>query len=695
MLLLPMILLASAPVGMWIPQQTPGIADDLQAAGLKLDPRQLADLTGFPMGAIVSLKGCSASFVSPDGLIVTNHHCVQGALQYNATPEHDLLADGFLAHRRQDEIPARPDARVRVTTDIRDVTRAVLRADETSLPDGERWRRVQRHRRELVGECEKPGGRRCEVKAFFGGESFLLFEALEIQDVRLVYAPAESVGNFGDEIDNWMWPRHTGDFGFYRAYVGPDGKPAPPSPRNVPYRPKHFLRLAPRDLDPGDFVMVLGYPGTTHRLETADELAEAQTFELPTSIRYRKMLLAELHAAGEGKPEVAIANASRIASLENYLKKHEGTLVALERDGIVARKREEETRLRLPQEELARALAPARAVRERDTLLEWLATASPLLDQAEKLVRLAENRAKPDLERDEGFQARDLTDLWAGMERAQKQIEPGSDRRGLRLFLLEAMRLPPTQRITPLDRLLGPEAQVDAFLDKLYGGTRLTDLERRRALFQAGRDELQRSGDAMVDLARALWPVHQEIDAREDTLEGALLRLRPRLIAAQRTASGELAPDANGTLRIIAGRVEGYAPRDGLTAAPQTTIAGVLEKDTGSAPFNSPPRLLEKARARTFGPYADPDLGTLPVDFLSTNSVTNGSSGSATLNAWGELCGLAFDTNLEAVSADYLYDPRWTRTIHVDVRYLQWVAQEVDGATELVQELGVGRSDSR
>jgi hypothetical protein len=261
-------------------------------------------------------------------------------------------------------------------------------------------------------------------------------------------------------------------------------------------------------------------------------------------------------------------------------------------------------------------------------------------------------------------------------------------------LLLEATGLPQGQRLAPLDRLLtatgasGAEAQVDALLDRLYSRTRLADLERRRALFQAGREELQRSGDPMVELALALWPVHQEIDARDDALDGALLRLRPLLVAAKRAASGELAPDANGTLRVIYGRVDGYLPRDGLAAAPQTTVAGVLEKDTGVVPFNSPKRLLEKARAGSFGGYADPDLGTLPVNFLSTNSVTNGSSGSATLNAWGELCGLAFDTNLEAVAADYFYDPRWTRTIHVDLRYLLWVAQEVDGATELVEELG-------
>ena len=691
-----------APPGMWLPSQLPEIAGDLKTAGLTLDPRRLADLAAAPMGAIVSLKGCSASFVSADGLIATNHHCVLGALQHNATPDRDLIADGFLARRLEDEIPARPDARVLVTTGIRDVTAQVLPSQEASLADALRWRRVERHRKEIVAECEKQrAGRRCEVKGFFGGETFLLLEALEIRDVRLVYAPALGIGNFGDEEDNWMWPRHTGDFGFYRAYVAPDGNPAAPSPRNVPYRPRHFLKVSTRDVDPGDLVMVVGFPGTTHRLESAAELAEAEAFELPTSVRYRTALLRELRAHGEKDPAIALANTSRVASLENYLKKHRGTLAALARDGLVARKRAEEAQLRervaglaAVQAEVERVLERRRATRERDAVLEWLATASPMLEQAQKLVRLAHNRARPDLERDFGYQTRDRADLEAALERAQRQIEPASDRAGLRLFLQEAAELPASQRLEPIDRLVAAAGGLDPLLDRTYGGTRLEDLERRRSLLDADVAAMAAAGDPMLALALALWPVHAAIDAREDEVEGALLRLRPRLIAARRTvAGGTLAPDANGTLRVIYGRVEGYTPRDGLAAVPQTTVTGVLEKDTGQRPFDSPERLLEKARARDFEGYLDPELGTLPVDFLSTCSVTNGSSGSATLNAWGELVGLAFDTNLEAVSADFVFDPRWTRTIHVDARYMLWVMGAVDGATELLQEIrGGGRT---
>jgi hypothetical protein len=294
-LLLCLALLLSFPMladeGMWMPQQIPAVGDELKKLGLQLDPKQFADLTGFPMGAIVSIGGCSASFVSPEGLLVTNHHCVYGALQYNSTPQNDLVTNGFLAKTKAQEIQAAPDARVYVTTNIEDVTPQVLAAFPPNATDADRDRLITRRRREIVNACEKPGGLNCQVASFYEGAQYVKITRMEIRDVRLVYAPALGVGNFGDEVDNWMWPRHTGDFGYYRAYVGKNGKPADFSKDNVPYKPKHFLKVSTRDLDPDDLVMVTGFPGTTKRWVTASEVVAAQDFDLPTSVKYRTMLI--------------------------------------------------------------------------------------------------------------------------------------------------------------------------------------------------------------------------------------------------------------------------------------------------------------------------------------------------------------------------------------------------------------------
>ena len=254
-------LTASADDGMWMPQQIPVLGDELKKLGLQIDPNQFADLTGFPMGAIVSIGGCSASFVSPEGLLATNHHCVAGALQFNSTPENDILRNGFLARERGQEIQATPDARVFVTTAIEDVTGQILAPFPAGTSDADRTRLITRRRREMINQCEKPGNLRCQVASFFAGAQYQKITQMEIRDVRLVYAPALGVGNFGDEIDNWMWPRHTGDFSFYRAYVGKDGKPADFSQNNVPYRPKHHFKVSTRELDTQDLVLVAGFPG--------------------------------------------------------------------------------------------------------------------------------------------------------------------------------------------------------------------------------------------------------------------------------------------------------------------------------------------------------------------------------------------------------------------------------------------------
>jgi hypothetical protein len=699
---------AIADDGLWTPQQIPALSEELKKLGLQIDPKQFADLTGFPMGTIVSLGGCSASFVSPEGLLVTNHHCVYGALAYNATPENDIVTNGFLAKDRSQEVQASPTQRVYVTTNIEDVTSKILAPFPKNTTDAERSKTITRRRRQMIDECEKTGGVRCLVSEFYDGGQYLKLTQMEIRDVRLVYAPPLAIGNYGDEIDNWMWPRHTGDFGFYRAYVGRDGKPADFSKDNVPYQPKHILKISTRDLDEGDLVMVAGFPGRTQRYELLSEVESELTWGLPTDIRYRKMLAELLQARGKDDRAIALKNASRIAGLENYLKKHTGTLEAFKRAGILEVKKRDEAAIRAaldpalgPKYEAARAelekiAAEQRATRERDTVFGWLYSASPMLSQANRIYRYSIERTKPDLDRAEGYRDRDKDTLMGTITRNRRSIEPGSDRAGLRLFLLEAAKLPESQRIPPVDAALKKtgkattEEQIDALLDWLYGSTKIGDAEAEQAMLQQSTAELVKRGDSMIDFAAALREFGAKVDEAQLARRGATSRLRPVMFDALRAAKGgRLYPDANGTLRVGFGTISGYQPRNAVWYRPQTDIRGIVEKHTGELPFDNPDELLKLAEEKKFGPYVDPELGTLPVNFITSNVVTNGSSGSASLNAWGELCGLAFDSNWEGVGSDFYVEGDITRTVHVDSRYMLWVMDALDDADHLLREMGI------
>ncbi len=527
---LAMIVVALLPVaaladdGMWMPQQVPALGEELKKLGLQMDPKQFADLTAFPMGAIVSLGGCSASFVSPEGLVATNHHCVAGALQYNSTPANDILRNGFVARERGQEIQATPDSRIYVTTNIEDVTKQILAAFPAKTTDADRAKTITRRRREMINACEQGGGKRCLVSSFFEGAQYQKMTQMEIRDVRLVYAPALGVGNFGDEVDNWMWPRHTGDFSFYRAYVGPDGKPADFSKANVPYKPKHWLKISTRDLDEEDLVMVIGSPGTTHRHETPAEVTGAFEYELPTDIRYRTMLRDVLQERGKNDRDIALKNASRISGHENYLKKHTGTMEAFKRAGTVAAKQKDDAANRAQLDpklsasyttartELDRILAAKRASRERDTVFVWLYSASPMLAQANNLYRLSVEKTKNDLDRAEEYTERNRARLQQSLTRNRRNFEPGSDRAGLRLFLLEAAKLPADQRLAPVDQAMAsvagttPEAKADALLDRIYASTSIGNVDAEGKMFAESTAQLNARKDSLMDFAASLRP---------------------------------------------------------------------------------------------------------------------------------------------------------------------------------------------
>jgi len=659
---------ALADEGMWMPQQMPQLAAELQKSGV--DAKRLSDLTGDPLGAVVSLGGCTASFVSPEGLVVTNHHCAFGSIQHNSTPERDLIANGFLARTRAEELPAAPGTKVWVTTNIEDVTARVNAGLTNKTADADRARQLDRREKELVAECEKAGGVRCRVSSFFEGSQYLRTTQMELSDVRLVYAPALAVGEFGGEIDNFEWPRHTGDFAFYRAYV--DGKP---------YRPKHWLKLASEGVDEGDVVIVAGYPGRTFRYKTADEVRHYKEFVYPTSIRYFSETIRILEEAGKGSRHVQIRNASRIKSLANSLKNYTSVSEGFAKDRIVESRVEREAKMRAVSAdllaELARLNEGPRRTRERDAILDFITgRGSPMLQQAVTFVRLATERPKKDLERLAKYQEREWPAIKSFSDRAQRTVEPGSDRAVMAFFVREA------KGIAPLERLS---------LDALYANTKIASQDERTKMLGESVAQLKARKDSMLDLAFALLPLFEERENNELAFRGAMARLRPTYFDALRKVSGGAAlyPDANSTLRLTVGRVEGYSPRDATRLTPQTTLRGLLQKETGKEPFANPPALIaaagEPAKTR---PYIDPELRDVPVNFLSTCDTTGGNSGSPTLNAKGELVGLLFDGNYESIDADFLFNPSVTRSIHVDAQYMLWVMDAVDGADDLIRELG-------
>jgi hypothetical protein len=692
-----------AAEGMWMPQQIPQLADELKKMGLKIDPNRFADLTGDPMGAVISLGGCSASFVSPDGLVVTNHHCGFGALQFNSTPQRDLITNGFLAKTRDEELPAGPGSRMFVTTQIEDVTSRVLGGITGKMADLDREKSIDRATKQIVEECEKPGGLRCRVASFFEGSQYLRTTQMEIRDVRLVYAPALGIGDFGGETDNWMWPRHTGDWSYLRAYVGKDGKPADYSKDNVPYHPAHILKVSNAGVNPGDLVIVAGYPGRTYRYRTSGEVGNMQQYSYPTTIRYSTDLNNILREMSKNNKAVEIANAGRIKGNDNVLKNYTGTLTGFEKFGIVGQRRKREADLAAyvashadaqkygtVLDQMSKLQQRMLATQQRDTVLGWLFRSSPMLGQASTLYRLSLERPKADLDRNQGFQERDWPRIAEGITRAQKSLEPQSDRAGLRYFILESQKLPDGQRITALDDLIAKNGGADKFLDQLYGNTKVGDLALRKTMQTETTAQLAAHHDAMIDFAAALSPLLLENERREKEFSGAMSRLRPMYMEALRASSGgRLYPDANGTLRITFGKVVGYAPKDAVRYEPQTTVSGIMQKNTGSGEFDAPKNELDAIRANKTAGYIDPQLGEVPVDFLSDVDTTGGNSGSPTLNAKGELNGLLFDGTYESLGSDFVVAPNISRSIHVDAVYMLWVMDAVDGAHNLLQEMGL------
>lgn len=658
-------------------------------------------IPALPLGAVAALGSCTASFVSEIGLLLTNHHCLSGSVQYNSSPHRDYLRDGFVARERRDELPAAPGTRIHVIEEWRDITDE-LQVGTEGLARYERDRLVGDRRKALLAECEKLAGRRCHIRSYWGGTRHYFEQRLELQDIRLVYAPAAGLGAFGGDSDNWNWPRHSGDFGMYRAYVAPDGSPAAYSPRNIPYRPPAVLKISSEGAAAGDPVWTAGFPVVTSRHVTAAETIFNLTQYEPAWLALLEDYEAQILAATAGDAEKQLRYATIIDNTRNYRKKLIGSLSGAKAAKVPEGKRAFEEALRRSgsrnegTDSVASNLdALDAAAAERDALrLNALRRSvlerGQLLQAARTLYRWAKEREKPDGDRAVGFRDADRQLVADRLRRIQSRFTASVDRSLLEAALREYRTLPANERSSAF------EQQLDALgIEQLYARTKLGDMDDRLGWLDRPASAFAGSEDPFIQLAVALFA---DDEAREEKARALTKRTEAArngylaALAQHRKKSGApVYPDADGTLRISSGRVEGRV-RDGETWDSFTSASGLLEKQRGEGDFDAPPRLIAALGSGNFGSYGAPDDGRLPVNFLSSADITNGNSGSPTLNARGEIVGLVFDGTMDGVISDWFYVADRNRTIHVDVRFMLWVMAKVDGAAHLVREM---KNDAR
>ena len=718
--------IATADEGQWQPYQMPSIADKLSERGIDIPAEKLADLTSYPMNAVVGLGYCTASFVSPQGLVVTNHHCAYKAIQYNTKQEHNYLEQGFLATSMDKEPSAGPNERLYITEAVTNVT-AQINKDLSQDPLS-RYEDIQNHSKALIKSCEADANYRCNVRSFHNGLEYYLIKQLMIRDVRLVYAPPESVGGYGGDIDNYEYPRHSGDFAFLRAYVGKDGKPAAYSDDNIPYQPKSYLKVNADGVKAGDGVFVAGYPGTTSRYNLTSELKFASDWLYPTQAKRYQLQIDTIEAMGQKDADIAIKYAGNMASMANRMKKLNGLLAGFKATDIIGIKQSREDNFlawlkqnpKLNQNLIAEleVLLAEQQQAFQSNYYFTNAQSSTLLTAANSLYRLAKEKQKPDAEREQGYQERDIAMLSSRLKRIDSSFDVTVDKT-LWLQDLNAY-LSQSNRVAALDEMLSAntkDADLAAKLDGLYSLTTLTDQAKRLAWMNADASAFETSADPFIRLAVALYDTNMAQEKSEKILDGKLSSARPDYMAAvieyYKANNWPVYPDANGTLRISYGMVDGYQSRDALYKQPFTRLDGIVAKHTGVEPYNAPKKLLDAISEQRFGDhlvksvYQDPrswicrlfscldkpeEFNSVPVNFLSSVDTTGGNSGSPVFNGKGELVGLNFDSTYEAITKDWFFNPTITRAVHVDIRYILWMMDEVDHADNLIQELDLVRN---
>jgi len=680
---------------------------ELQARGLELDKDQIYNPGKGGLSDAVIQLGATASFVSPEGLIITNHHVAYGAIQRQSTVNQNYLRDGYYADTHDKEIRA-IGSEARVTLSIDDVTDRVYGAIGKKMNDKERHDAIEKVIKEIVAETESKGDFQCRVAAMDAGLRYMLYTFLEIKDIRIVYVPPLAIGKFGGEIDNWMWPRHTGDFAFFRAYVGPDGKSAEYSPENVPYHPEVYFPISSKGVVEGDLTLMMGFPGKTNRYATSFEIDNIVNVDFPRSLRGMRDRLDIYEDEAASDSTKAIRLASTMTGIYNYYKKNTGVLKGLERLDALGKAKAREDSLRnfissnkdLKKkygdilDQYKKMIDFENATQERDELLGTMRRYCDLYSDALSIYKRAVERDKPDMDRESGYQDRDRARAKRRIRRTQINLLLDVDKRMMRYYIGKILALPKGQKVEAFEKLFPAggdrDKLIDLYLNDLYARSKMGYLDDRLAMFDMTKSELDKLDDPFIKLAIIMTPVYDKSRERDKEASGMRQRLQPQLISAYREMNGHTDyPDANGTMRLNYASVGGFSPADAVEYFYITSLTGVMEKETGIEPFIVPEELKAVYATKDYDGYLDPVINNVPVNFLTTNDGTNGNSGSPLINGKGELVAIDFDGNIESVADDYIYNGAISRSIVVDMRYMLFLIDKVYHLDALVKELTV------
>jgi hypothetical protein len=690
----------SVDEGMWLLNNLP--IHEMKAKGLQLSAEEIYSSTGPSLkDAVVLLGGGTGSFVSPEGLIITNHHVAYGAIQALSTVEHDYLNDGFLAKSRDEELPAE-NYTAAFVKDIADVTTEILSAVNDTMNSVQWAKAVEAKSREVENAWKEKTKLECRVAEMYSGLKYYLFTTERLLDVRLVYAPPSAIGNYGGEVDNWIWPRHTGDFSIFRAYVGPDGKPARYAKQNLPFKPSKYLPISAQGVKEGDFVMVMGFPGRTFRYRDSYSIAVAQEETYPTTIDFYKTRIDILEKAGKKDRSVGIKMAGKIRGIANTYKNYQGMLEGLRRYRLLSWKQDQEaaftkwlsTRPEMQQKygdvlpKLKEAYDELRTFNKKQVVLPNLLTGNDMVRLGVRFMNFAQSKAVQ--EPTEG----EISSLKKFVRDVYKNAYLPADKEILTALFLKVSDLPAAQRLAPVERVISGktgvrrEEAVREFIEDLYADSRLTFIEGCDELLTKKAEKIE--NDPFVRLASELDKENKQVAEKVNRFNATVTALRARLIEGWGEWKGGLSyPEANRTLRLTYGTVKGFKPRDAVTYDWVTTLSGVMEKESGEDPFIIPPKLKELYEKKDFGTYIDPKLGDVPVCFVADCDITGGNSGSPVINAKGEFVGAAFDGNWEAITGDYRFDPEFNRMITVESRYILFILDKLAGAKNILHELDV------